>query len=167
MPHSPPAASHWGSLHTLHTLPAWAAAWWTWIWHLERQTSPAVGRRKLARQVKEKDTRLSENRLTCFHLWMKTIATFRQENNTVLPWVTHRDQVLGLVSQCWTEGRIGWIYHIFSNVGLYLSINQWNVLYSHKNTFTASNRALIGIANEKSAVFRLYLIKTSYLTLLE
>lgn len=46
-PRSPPAGLCWGFLRTLHSRPAWAAIWWTWIWHLERQTSPAAGHRKL------------------------------------------------------------------------------------------------------------------------
>lgn len=55
-PHSPPAGLHWGFLRTLHTRPAWVSTWWTWIWRLGHQTSPAAGRRKLPRLVKEKAT---------------------------------------------------------------------------------------------------------------
>lgn len=38
----------WGSLHTQHSWPAWTAAWWTGTWHPGRQTSTAVGHRKLS-----------------------------------------------------------------------------------------------------------------------
>lgn len=93
-PRSPPAGLCWGSLHTLHSRPAWAAAWWTWIWHPERQTSPAAGCRKLPRQVKEKAT-LWKASLRCFirtiswhvrHLCTNIIATW----STTRAWLTHK-----------------------------------------------------------------------------
>lgn len=52
-PHSQSAESRWAFVHTLHSRPAWAATWWTWTWHLERQTWPAAVHRKLQHQVKE------------------------------------------------------------------------------------------------------------------
>lgn len=123
-PHSPPAGSRWGFLHILHSWPALAAAWSTWTWHLGRQTSPAAGRRKLARPVKGKATYFWEapcRSIQRFRIWHvshwyikshSNIRGFCWEYGATLSRLTHPSEALASVQQCNTEGRTGHVYSL-------------------------------------------------------